>query len=81
MALDHSRTLQDTTGNPLASAPSRRRRTSSLLHRLALLLALAVGTGALVYNAVSIVNGEGGLVSLPGMSDTGGVGRVPTERS
>lgn len=42
----------------------RRHGLSTLLHRLALLLALAVGGGALVYNAVSIVSGEGGLVGV-----------------
>jgi hypothetical protein len=47
----------------------RRRALSALLHRLALLLTLAVGAGVLVYNAVSIVNGDGGLVGLPMFSD------------
>ncbi|WP_295542796.1 hypothetical protein [uncultured Thiohalocapsa sp.] len=42
----------------------RRHRLSTLLHRLVLLLALAAGTGSLVYNALSIINGEGGLVGL-----------------
>jgi hypothetical protein len=39
-----------------------------LVHRFALLLTLTLGAGALVYNAVSIVNGDGGLVGLPGLS-------------
>lgn len=50
---------------PRQSANRRRRHgLSTLLHRLALLLTMAVGGGALVYNAVSIVSGEGGLVGL-----------------
>lgn len=40
----------------------RRRAPSALLHRLVLLLTLTVGGGALVYNAVSIINGTGGLI-------------------
>jgi hypothetical protein len=36
-----------------------------LVHRLALLLTLAIGGSVLVYNAVSIVNGEGGLMGSP----------------
>lgn len=34
------------------------------IHRIALILVLAVGAAALIYNAVSIVNGEGGLAAL-----------------
>jgi hypothetical protein len=48
-----------------------RRGLSTLLHRLALLLALTVGGGALVYNALSIVSGEGGLVGLSSAVDLG----------
>jgi hypothetical protein len=53
----------------------RRRSPSALLHRLALLLTLTIGGGALVYNAVSIVNGSGGLM---GSQDPSGqtVGRT-----
>jgi hypothetical protein len=46
----------------------RRQAPSALLHRVALLLTLAVGGGALVYNAVSIVNGSGGLMGSNGPS-------------
>ena len=34
------------------------------IHKLALFTALAVGAAALVYNAVSIINGDGGLAGL-----------------
>jgi hypothetical protein len=48
----------------LRDSVQRRRSPSGTLHRLGLLLALALGGGALVYNAVSIVNGDGGLAGL-----------------
>jgi hypothetical protein len=58
--------MTPTQDNPGPGLPARRRRTlSTLLHRLALLLTLAVGAGVLVYNAFSIVNGDGGLVAVP----------------
>jgi hypothetical protein len=64
--------MTPTQDNPGPGLHARRRRTlSALLHRLALLLTLAVGAGVLVYNAFSIVNGDGGLVTLPMFS--GGV--------
>jgi len=56
--------MTPTQDNPGPGLPARRRRTlSTLLHRL--LLTLAVGAGVLVYNAFSIVNGDGGLVAVP----------------
>lgn len=39
------------------------------MHKLALFAALAVGAAALIYNAVSIVNGDGGLAGLPSAGD------------
>lgn len=57
-----------------------RRGVSALLHRLALLLTLAVGGGALVYNAVSIVSGEGGLVRLSSAVDLDPDGATPRFR-
>lgn len=38
-------------------------------HKLALFAVLIAGTGALIYNAVSIVNGEGGLAGLSSIVD------------
>jgi hypothetical protein len=55
------------------SVPTQRRRQtlSALLHRLVLMLTLTAGGAALVYNAVSIVSGERGLVGLYGAGETG----------
>jgi hypothetical protein len=39
------------------------------LHKLALVTVLAIGTAALIYNAVSIINGEGGLAGLSSVVD------------
>jgi len=39
------------------------------LHKLALFAVLAVGAAALIYNAVSIINGEGGLAGLSSVVD------------
>jgi hypothetical protein len=47
-----------------------------LLRRLALLTTLAVGAGALVYNALSIVRGEGGLVRPAALFSMNGDGRI-----
>lgn len=54
----------------------RRRAPSALLHRIFLLLTLTVGGGALVYNAVSIVNGSGGLMGSQDSSSGQTVGRT-----
>jgi hypothetical protein len=39
------------------------------MHKLALFAVLAVGAAALIYNAVSIINGEGGLAGLSSVAD------------
>lgn len=39
------------------------------IHKLVLFLALSVGAGALIFNAVSIVNGDGGLAGLSSAAD------------
>ncbi|WP_295886416.1 hypothetical protein [uncultured Thiohalocapsa sp.] len=65
------------TRSPDKHRRQRRRTLTSLVHRLALLITLAIGGGALVYNAVSIVNGEGGLVRLPALSGAGWSGGTP----
>lgn len=39
------------------------------MHKFALLAVLAVGAAALIYNAVSIINGEGGLAGLSSVVD------------
>ncbi|MCG6939789.1 MAG: hypothetical protein LJE69_00865 [Thiohalocapsa sp.] len=54
---------------PKASRPGRRGHLSAVLHRLALLLTLVIGASALVYNAVSIVNGDAGLMGLTKLFD------------
>ncbi len=54
---------------PRRSRPARRRAVSVLLHRLALLLTLIIGAAALVYNALSIVNGDAGLIGLTRLFD------------
>ena len=43
------------------------------IHKLALFIVLALGGAFLVYNAVSIVNGTGGLASLQMERETRGV--------
>jgi hypothetical protein len=48
---------------------SRRQRLSVSLHRLALLLTLVLAAAALVYNALSIVNGDAGLIGLTKVFD------------
>jgi hypothetical protein len=47
-----------------ATRAARRRSISLSLHRAALWLTLAVGGGALVYNALSVVTGQGGLANV-----------------
>lgn len=39
------------------------------MHKLALFAVLAVGAAALIYNAVSIINGDGGLAGLSSVLD------------
>jgi len=52
-----------------SSRPRHQSTLSALLHRLVLLLTLVIGAGALVYNAVSIVSGEEGLIGLTKLFD------------
>ncbi|WP_296900404.1 hypothetical protein [Thiohalocapsa sp.] len=49
-----------------------------MAHRVLLLLTLALGAGALVYNAVSIVNGDSGLMGLPALSGAGWTDPAPS---
>jgi hypothetical protein len=47
------------------------------IHKLILFLVLTVGAGALIYNAVSIVNGDGGLAGLSSAADGQQLARHP----
>jgi hypothetical protein len=47
------------------------------IHKLVLFLVLTVGAGALTYNAVSIVNGDGGLAGLTTAADGQQLARHP----
>jgi hypothetical protein len=47
------------------------------IHKLVLFLVLTVGAGALTYNAVSIVNGDGGLAGLTTTADRQQLARHP----
>ncbi|MGD8275192.1 MAG: hypothetical protein PVJ30_04480 [Thiohalocapsa sp.] len=72
-AAGHRPRRQDTT-----TRSGRRHALSSLAHRVLLLLTLALGAGALVYNAVSIVNGDSGLMGLPALSGAGWTDPAPS---
>jgi hypothetical protein len=39
------------------------------IHKFALFAVLSIGAIALIYNAVSIINGEGGLAGLSALAD------------